>query len=1042
MTITESLLEIAKLTKQNLQILKLLNNSFHTKSAQLSATIGETTYTIPSYIALENKVNHIQASFDNLVHSAASGEAWFNFYGNSREICVRGYESAPSPIVLNNSNQFKVQDNFLFKDLLTPQPSVVFDISNISLDCSQVLVKKIVFSNINLIDRLKSESKSVIDDGKEAMYSLSWNDLQKILQSSNPVYQNGKDYIEYEKEYSLPINNNVYSGEYVIEQIVKEYINSDFENEFVLRIHKLTPLYKTHQDGIIQKELEIGDELLTWDGSAKLAITEINQSDRTIVVRVLHGAYTNLVNSELEASDKTSLLDKVSDFAKLRLYSQSNIKKNINIPLEEDKFIYIAISPISPRLRTRASWNFGVLVNVFNLKIEINDGTTLNFKQYYDKYIKNVGDCLNEFTQTSFAPLSSYTQNERKLLQQAPILDENCLKVIQINKHLNDSPTIKNILALYSQKKTQQRSLEEVQNKIQTLSDELSNLSFGDITGVRAAIEAQLSDLKVQQNNISIALIKTTEDISKAAYDASIPIDNAKFRIRGYLDLDKYIEQITKDYTGEEQQTLQQKLKHSVLGIRVYYRYVNREMPNSNVDTINEFTFSEWNLYEAPVRNRTLIYNNSQCELIEGGFDTKNKKLFDKSSNDLKCFQIDVPIVQGESVELKAQVVWGHGYPYTQQTTDWSASILVNFPDELNKVVNVLNIITENNNDIETNRFTNLLKENGYTAHIEDKVQDQDITFYHRPESISSGFYTDERRVIPLKDKLQEFQTQLSTIQDLLQGSFEESVEVAFEANGTAIPILQNQQNVFHLPSYNSIKGGSDNTATGTAFKKNNVVYLVGNFKITNLSKHLVRIFSVVPGARDMNIQELPEGYVYEYKQILGYDDKDEKWKDIPLVNLTEFKSVTQRCNQFVYFTKLNPFTKQKLYVGNEKYESAHDVNGNDPTKWKTDIQQVLLYPIVFENTELCIESDSTYSYKDLKAGESLVVPISIEYMLNNSHPSDTKTIGIVVRNSLYRDPSYYECTIVAKLDTTTSDQLSQIKGKNTKNNSYKAVIR
>ena len=38
----------------------------------------------------------------------------------------------------------------------------------------------------------------------------------------------------------------------------------------------------------------------------------------------------------------------------------------------------------------------------------------------------------------------------------------------------------------------------------------------------------------------------------------------------------------------------------------------------------------------------------------------------------------------------------------------------------------------------------------------------QDITYYHKPENIASGFYTDERRIIPLKDKLAELNNLVS----------------------------------------------------------------------------------------------------------------------------------------------------------------------------------------------------------------------------------------------------------------------------------------
>lgn len=154
MTVSESLLQISDLTKQNLQILQMINDSFYTKSNHLSAMVGDTTYTIPSYIALENKVNHIQDAFNNLVHAAKAGEAWFNFDGNSKEVLVRGYQQAPNPVDLKPTNFFGAEQSFLFKDMLTPQPYLNFDMSSIPDDINSVIVKKFIPYNKELITKL------------------------------------------------------------------------------------------------------------------------------------------------------------------------------------------------------------------------------------------------------------------------------------------------------------------------------------------------------------------------------------------------------------------------------------------------------------------------------------------------------------------------------------------------------------------------------------------------------------------------------------------------------------------------------------------------------------------------------------------------------------------------------------------------------------------------------------------------------------------------------------------------------------------------
>ena len=56
-TVTDYLIKLQDLTQQNLDILKAINESFLTNKAHLSTTISGVTYSMPSFLALENKIN-------------------------------------------------------------------------------------------------------------------------------------------------------------------------------------------------------------------------------------------------------------------------------------------------------------------------------------------------------------------------------------------------------------------------------------------------------------------------------------------------------------------------------------------------------------------------------------------------------------------------------------------------------------------------------------------------------------------------------------------------------------------------------------------------------------------------------------------------------------------------------------------------------------------------------------------------------------------------------------------------------------------------
>ena len=161
-SLTEYLTSIQELTKKNIEILNALNDAFYTKSEHLSVTIDNKPYVIPSFISLENKINTLEDNFENLVNAPRTGEAVFNFNGNTQEIQVKGFSNVPSTAFegldmeqVAGIKTFDAVKNSVFKDFLTPTPFIKIGLSTIPDDIQQVNVKKIAVLNPDLIALLK-----------------------------------------------------------------------------------------------------------------------------------------------------------------------------------------------------------------------------------------------------------------------------------------------------------------------------------------------------------------------------------------------------------------------------------------------------------------------------------------------------------------------------------------------------------------------------------------------------------------------------------------------------------------------------------------------------------------------------------------------------------------------------------------------------------------------------------------------------------------------------------------------------------------------
>ena len=471
--VVDYLTQIESLTNTNLQILKTINDSFFTKKNHLFAEIDDTTYVIPSFISLENKINMLQENFENLVKAPENNEAYFNFDGNTRSIEVRKYSHVPDSLNLNTVSTFEVESNDIFKDFLTPVPYINFDLPSLPNDIVEVNVKKIIAKSDELKmlfrNKLAYTVETVDKDGNpivETHYYQSANEEYGNMYKLLLNYIEDKDYVEYDSVYKIPLRKNIGTGTYIIESVVDDIIDDDLNELITLKIRDNNKLTYKLFDDTIEKPLKVGDELINYDGTGKVVITEIRTNTNTIVVRVVNGEYLNFLGTDNYDTNSDS---DIHDMSKLRFYAtiDFDLDKYIKVPLEEDQYVYVA--PINSRMNVQSSWGNGIVINTYSLKNGDKD-----FDKYYEENVKNIGDVLYEMSNMITSPISSLSQNTfNKLTSLKPVIDKKALSVMLVNRHLNNSDTVKNIRTAYNQKKIAESNLSEVQSQINDINAKL-----------------------------------------------------------------------------------------------------------------------------------------------------------------------------------------------------------------------------------------------------------------------------------------------------------------------------------------------------------------------------------------------------------------------------------------------------------------------------------------------------------------------------------------------------------------------------------------
>ena len=1081
---TECLKQITSLTKKNLQILKMINDSFYTKKNHLVSIVNGEQYVIPSFLSLESKIDNLEANLQNILDAPKTGEAFTYYDGTTQKIELFGYSNTPPKTDIVPPDTFAASVNHIVKDFMNPQPSVRFDIGGIANNIKHVVVKKVAIHNPTLLglilDNVRSEAPDISEEGDIKRGSIEYGDLVKTLFN----YENGVEYEEYDTIRRLPLRMDNPTGEYDILEIVDTWQDENFEEHYTIKLDK--DLVYHIKNGTIQRNIMVGDYLVSYNDKVEMIVEDTNPVNRTLTVKILHGAYAELYDRTSGNIGMYRLkYHKVND----EMFSAT---KYIEVPLEEDEYVCIFIAPINDTTNTQAAFGTGAYLYTDYLVDESGN----DFRTYYTDNVNNIGDALFAITNmmNDDDQVEKLTESEFLALSTTkPVLSTDDLTIYQINKHLNDSESVKKIRNLYNQKVHYKNELSDIEKKIDDINNILADSSFDDTDETREAYKSQLRELNAQRRELTQNVVSIIQEISENANSSDTPIENAKYHIRGFVD------------TGVAGRA-------DVVGIDVEYRYKNKNKFTGNAETINEsYIYSDWNKMDSFMRAKTPKYN-----AITGKYSYE-WEAHNESVNEPSFNQIDIPISQGENVDIRVRFIYNLGWPLITFRSDWSDILNMEFPEEFVKDVEILDIIAENNDDIKQHHFIGILEKEGILDHVYDKIRDMDLTYFHQPEHIASGFYTPERRIIPLSDQLMSMARTLSDLQTEVNGATAQLVLTLSDGiqESTLLPGIMNSFRVrsyvdaVNEGSYQMMKFDRDPLQpVGTA--NNEIVEVplaISNMVINiyNPTEFTIKLHSIFPGDNTVDLDDslasnrfgylnyigggycLTEGTVPKSSNIGGYsyDPGNGVWMLVSDDGSAGQHKTLQKQNQFLYFRTVvdgKSLYSAGVYDGNvfdNTRQSVYndDFNGKFPENlisaqsnsifelenylyYMYDSSDVLykgmasLYPNIGSIEEICAPAGS--GFYELKPGESVQVPLNYAYWISNSQstsiqaigdqlsnadamkrPYDnkvTRAIAFDIRTSLFSDPVTYKLAVEAHYQDLQTFKAAKVNKKSVRN--------
>lgn len=870
--------DLHKMYENAIMLLKNINTAFSSYSSNVSFNIDGETYTLPSFLYLDNKINEISNTISTLFNVPNNGDGWFIKEGNSFKLNVLKSNLEPAqPTLSLPAETFDVESNNVFKDLVNPKTYIRIDIGNVASNITEFLMKKVVLHNTDLINSIFNTSGS-----------LSYSQFNELVYLMNE----GVDYTMYDSTISRPVKEYAYDSRFEIVEIENTQIagETSIKTRYTVRLNTIR--YYNKNDNSIYYDLKKNDYITLSNAYGIYKIENIttqvdydNGNDVVYLVDIIEENGHNVLKPISVNSDMYFMV--YNNYV-------NNDTNYLNIPLEENPYIIVFISAVYNGVKS--NWSDAIKLDLNNVTIYDNlTKKQISYIEYYNTYCKNIGDIIYSISDIIYPQLVKYDAVQLKELTTGKVMqslvtdtlaknDESVLSITAINKHIIDDDISTNLTNLHKQKIELMNNLSNIQANIDSVYNTILSTDFSTEVNVsKSDLNKELNGYYTEKNVIQTQLLSVVDNIDIIKNNV-IGYDSLKFRVRGITTITDFDESGTEDPLISYLHS-QYGNDCDIIGLEVEYKYKNVNSNSSYVENNTNTLFTDWNRVINIDKQRCLKFSNDNKYTVE-------YSNYDTNLNIIKWNQIDIPINFGEDVVVRIRYKYNIGQPFINIYTPWSDEVTVSYTEDMLNISDVTSILRQNENDVYRSMIIKQLINDGYQEHITNKVIDNSAVFFHQPENIYSGFYTADNKLVSLKDKLFEITNELNEYKVLIQDVINEEYKVYFVYDDNAVELSNSNINKINI-----------------TYGQNDVLRFIRKdckIIIKNTGVNPIKLYSIFPGHTDT-----PLLHTNTYANVENYER-------VPLLyaSINDIKSSVylQTLGQWIYFRQNNVYTGENYY--------------------------------------------------------------------------------------------------------------------------------
>jgi len=692
-------------------------------------------FTLPSFGYLKKEIDRLNNNINSIYSINDSGALIQPTDGTKfRKIVTVDLNREPND--LNNLTpitQFSSSKNWFFDGLLNPSLYVELDLSGkIENNVRKILCRRYIPEFEKTIDgEFTTGALAAINSFNTKFNNQTGFTLDEYLiwHTNTPGLVNPEDPNYDEQMFDLEPNYLETDGYFSILRVEEDTLN----RKLFYYVNTLSYAKKTKVSDTIlteSRELIVGDELIinTPVTSTRYRIIEISTVDASPKLRF----------ERVEGLEPIPV-----GINTMKVYSPVIYNKRVKISVgyDERNLVFIKALNMDNYILSK-NWSTGVGFYTRNLT-DVASGVTMD--EFYTEQVYDYGLVLEEM-------VAKKLPNKFSSPPLPPTLVSDNFKVVQINQHLTNTPDTDTLKRLHSQTISIKSEVTNLEENIRQKNQQLRSANFESESQRRQA-NSELDEL-VRTKESQTKLLSSTNNRIIAISNGPVTKVEPKFRLRGFWDF-------------PELQNVRGSKPQEVVQFRVQYRYLAKDGTETpvesfkitNVDNQTKIAaFANWNEFKTDARKR--VQDKSTGDYYWEIQDVSNAETPNIN-------QLDLAIQANERLEIRIASISEVGWPESALESEFSQTLTIDFPDNLNNVVNENDFILKAA-DKESLKISldSELSAKGIDEHLSDTTELNGQVYYHSSDRILSLFKDANGNGLDLFSYLQTLESRLKVLEE------------------------------------------------------------------------------------------------------------------------------------------------------------------------------------------------------------------------------------------------------------------------------------